>query len=115
MIDAAYVLAACEESLKSGPAASNPAIAACCIAFVRTFRIVLEKEKSNYEAKDAAAVSFCAALPPLAGTDNVRDFVACVAHGVLLHVIDEKRASRLLYAAQVARNMSPQSSKTAAS
>ena len=49
-----------------------------------------------------AGPAYCRALPPLAGYESIRDFVACVAHGILINAIPEKRANQLLYAAQVA-------------
>jgi hypothetical protein len=103
MIDAQIVVPACEASLKSGPAASNAAIGACCNAFLRTFRAVRAAD-NEFHAKLAAITSYSAALPALSGAENIRDFIACVAHGLLLGIIDEAKAARLLYAAQVARN-----------
>jgi hypothetical protein len=41
-------------------------------------------------------------MPPLLGAENIRDFIACVAHGMLIGVIENKDATKLLYAAQVA-------------
>jgi len=110
VIDAQVVVLACEESLKSGPAASNAAIASCCNAFLRSYRVVRAKG-SESDAKHAAIASYCAALPPLAGADNIRDFIACVAYGLLLQIIEETRGARLLYAAQVARTAAAQSPK----
>lgn len=40
--------------------------------------------------------------PPLSGADNIRDFIACVAHGMLIAAIEGPAGARLLYAAQVA-------------
>jgi hypothetical protein len=114
MIDPHVIVPACEESLKSGPAASNAAIAACCNAFLRTYRVVLAKG-SEFDATHAAIASYCAALPALTPADNIRDFIACVAHGLLLQIIEEARGARLLYAAQVARTAASQPAKTKAS
>jgi hypothetical protein len=41
-------------------------------------------------------------MPPLLGAENIREFIACVAHGMLIGAIENKDATRLLYAAQVA-------------
>jgi hypothetical protein len=41
-------------------------------------------------------------MPPLVGARNIRDFIACVAHGMLLHVFEANEGSKLLYASQVA-------------
>jgi hypothetical protein len=49
-----------------------------------------------------AGPAYCRALPPLAGRESIRDFIACVAHGILIEAIPQNRANQLLYAAQVA-------------
>jgi hypothetical protein len=41
-------------------------------------------------------------MPSLIGAQNIRDFVACVAHGMLLEAIEDRSGGKLLYAAQVA-------------
>ncbi len=41
-------------------------------------------------------------MPPLSGEQNIRDFIACAAHGMLIDAIDPPVGARLLYAAQVA-------------
>jgi hypothetical protein len=51
------------------------------------------------------------ALPPLRGEENIRDFIACVAHGMALDVFDTKEASKMLYAAQVAASADARKSK----
>jgi hypothetical protein len=58
------------------------------------------------QAADAfrkAADAYREAMPPLSGAGNIRDFIACVGHGMLLRVFeDNKEAARLIYAAQIA-------------
>ena len=41
-------------------------------------------------------------MPPLSGHENICDFIACVAHGILIEAISGSDGARLLYAAQVA-------------
>jgi hypothetical protein len=52
-----------------------------------------------------AQAAYCRAMPQLLGGNNIRDFVACVANGLLLGAITESQSSRLLYAAQVAQGV----------
>jgi hypothetical protein len=55
-------------------------------------------------------------MPPLSGDENIRDFIACTAHGMLIDAISGTDAARLLYAAQVAhttRRHLPEYSKPA--
>jgi hypothetical protein len=41
-------------------------------------------------------------LPPLSGFENIRDFIACVAHAMLIGAIMDNLGTKLLYAAQIA-------------
>ena len=41
-------------------------------------------------------------MPSLGSPRDICDFVSCVAHGLLIGVLDESKASRLLYAARIA-------------
>ena len=43
-----------------------------------------------------------AVMPPLTGGENIRNFIACVAHGIVLKVFVDNEGSKLIYAAQVA-------------
>jgi hypothetical protein len=53
-------------------------------------------------AAHQAGPAYCEAMPPLAGYESIRDFLACAAHGILIEAIPQKRANQLLYAAQIA-------------
>ena len=80
----------------------NPAIARCLRARSRAYKEAREKNKSDYEASVEADRAYCVVMPRLSGYDNIRDFIACVTHGMLIHVIDWNHSTKLLYAAQVA-------------
>jgi len=85
---------------KSNPALQNPAVARCCKAWKRVYRA--EHDEGDYYAPTKAAEAYRAALPPLTSRENCRDFIACVAQGMLLGAIEEKDGGKLLYAAQIA-------------
>jgi hypothetical protein len=87
---------------KPGPALANLAISRCAEAWEDAYREQMEEDESEYSATKKAGVAYRAALPPLTSRDNCRDFIACVAHGILLGAIPETSAGKLLYAAQVA-------------
>jgi hypothetical protein len=57
------------------------------------------EEASEYLAEQKAAEAFRNALPPLSSRQNVIDFIACVARGVLVEAIPDNTSSRLIYAA----------------
>jgi len=80
----------------------NPAIERCMNAWNRVYRKHTETQKFDSVAMMQAAKAYRGALPALDSQQNIRDFVACVAHGMLFGTIQEESASKLLYAAQVA-------------
>ena len=93
-------------ALNSSPKQAKTAIKRCCAAWQRVFDAEMEgtegDELDKSFAAEEAAPAYCKALPPLAGYENIRNFIACVAHGILINSIPQKRANQLLYAAQVA-------------
>jgi len=93
-------------ALQPGFKQSSTAIKRCCTAWQRSYDVCLEGKEVNAITRafaiNAASPAICKAMPPLAGRENIRDFIACVAHGILINAIPEKRANHLLYAAQVA-------------
>ncbi len=53
-------------------------------------------------AEQDAAKAYRNAMPVLSGYESIRDYIACVAHGILIGAIPADRSGQLLYAAQVA-------------
>jgi hypothetical protein len=80
----------------------NPAVARCMKAWIRAFKEAMAKNRSEYESEKAAIQAYRNAMPRLSDYENIRDFIACVAHGILIGTIDGKNGTKLLYAAQVA-------------
>jgi hypothetical protein len=87
---------------ESSPVPENSAIARCYSEWQRVYK--KEKAKGQYWvlAANSAGQAYRNAMPPLTGKENIRDFVACVAHGMLIGAIEGKDGTKLLYAAQVA-------------
>ncbi|MGA7107416.1 MAG: hypothetical protein WBV28_09950 [Terracidiphilus sp.] len=102
------------EILEPAPQTTQDPISAvtrCSDAFLHAYREVKTAGKENrnegaYEferrAKEAGLEAYRKAMPPLAGTDNIRGFIACIAYGMLFDVFSGQESTRLLYAAQVA-------------
>lgn len=86
----------------SNPALANHAVARCCQIWQSVFRAELDRGEHRVLAARSAGEAYCGAMPSLTGEQNIRDFIACVAHGILLQAIEEKNGGKLLYAAQVA-------------
>ena len=90
---------------------TGTALKHCREAFQRAYSFTLAKlnESDTDEcdeflaaAKDAGAQAYCNALPVLLDQEGIRNYIACVAHGVLIGAISEEKSRQLLYAAQVA-------------
>jgi hypothetical protein len=86
----------------SSAATANPAVARCLSAWDPIYKAEIAKGHHRITATRVAAPFYCNAMPQLCGYDNIRDFVACAAHGILIGAIDGNSAGKLLYAAQVA-------------
>jgi hypothetical protein len=83
-------------------ATTNPAVARCMSAWKHANQRELAKGKSEGTAAHYADQAYRRALPPLSGQENIRDFIACVAYGLLIDAINDTTDPKLLYAAQVA-------------
>ncbi|MGA2808979.1 MAG: hypothetical protein ABSE87_12665 [Terracidiphilus sp.] len=84
------------------PAFANPAVARCCAASARAYKAAVANGKGKVFSDLNAEQAYRNNLPPLSGPENIRDFIACVAHGMLIGAIEGPAGARLLYAAQVA-------------
>jgi hypothetical protein len=91
-----------EEACAPASVADNPAVARCSDAYESALKEAGEHGKDSVFAELDAEKAFRKALPPLSGLQNIRDFIACVAYGMLLGAISGTDGARLLYAAQVA-------------
>jgi hypothetical protein len=86
------------------PSSGNQSLARCREAFEQMRTDMLANGKSECAAKFKAIQAYKDALPPLIGADNIRDFIACVAQGMLLGTIEDNQGARLLYAARAAES-----------
>ena len=80
----------------------NPAVARCTNAWNQSYQQEFSRTRSEALAQHTARRAFSNAMPPLVGQENIRDFIACCAQGVLLGALDPQKSAKLLYAAQVA-------------
>jgi hypothetical protein len=93
-----------QPSAQNGPATGNLAVVRCLETYERAFKARLAKDGNQFSAATYAGRLYRAAMPAPSGRDGIRDFIACVAHGVLIGAIDAKDSKVLLYAAQVAQS-----------
>lgn len=87
------------------PLHPNLAVAQCIQAGNAAYKTELARTSLDFKAAQAAAKAYRRAMPPLEGQQNISNFIACVAHGVLISAIDHRDSSKLLYAAQVALSL----------
>jgi hypothetical protein len=85
------------------PALQNAAVAHCCQVWESTRNQALKQGVSLVLARVAAHRAYQKSLPPLVGDENISNFIACVAHGMLQGSILSPDGARLLYAARVAK------------
>ncbi len=86
----------------------NPAVHRCCLAAVRALEQSGEEHPGNrFEASEAVITAYRDAMPSLDGAANIRDYIACIAQGMLLGVIDPLEGPKFLYAAQMALSALP--------
>jgi len=85
--------------IEPNPKQAQAAIKRCCAAWQRTYDVYLAgtlKDKyDKIEAVQEAGRAYCKAMPPLAGYESIRDFLACAAHGILIKAIPQQRANQL--------------------
>lgn len=116
LLDLAYNPYNASSSLKPGPGrkptSAKTALRRCYAAWQRAYDAELAAIKHPDQGdKTVAAIHageyYRNAMPLLAGFEGVRDFIACLAHGILIGAIPAEISGRLIYAAQIALNSLP--------
>jgi hypothetical protein len=80
----------------------SPAVVRCAECWANGHAKALLEGKNPTAAKMEGDKAFRLAMPPLLGSENISDFIACAAYGTLMGAITSQESTRLLYAAQVA-------------
>jgi hypothetical protein len=80
----------------------NAAVRRCIRAWNRAHRKALNEYETDSDAKTMADQAYLNAMPPLAGYENIRDFIACVTYASVTDGIRHRDAEHLLDAAKVA-------------
>ncbi len=79
----------------------NIAVDVCMQAYVECMQEHLEKKTNPEDTFRAVRLAYCFVLPRLTDSDSIRDFIACVVHGMAINLIPSQEGTRLLYGAQV--------------
>jgi hypothetical protein len=85
----------------------NLAVEICLHAYISTKKEQVAKGSKSAQAERIARLAYAANLPKLSNADCVRDFIACVVHGMAVSAIPSSEGTRLLYGAQVAHSALP--------
>jgi hypothetical protein len=104
MTETTQASAAPTEEVKPSHDRTNPAVDRCCDAYARACKAGKKPGKRDFGASLEGAKAFRKAMPQLSGQENISDFIACVAYGMLIKAIEGPEGARLLYAAQVANS-----------
>jgi hypothetical protein len=84
---------------------NNASVARCIRAFNRAYHKKLDESgegAGDHEARESGSGFYLRAMPPLAGIDNIRDFIACITYAQLVQILRPNEAENLLAAAKVA-------------
>ncbi len=101
----------------SSSVSANSAVARCVAAWAQAGNASKAAGNGQVFIGLAAGEAYRRAMPVLSGAANIRDFIACTAHGMLIGAIEGPDGARLLYVAQVAQgahHSQPAKQKTAA-
>jgi hypothetical protein len=88
-----------------GPPTSNKAVVRCIRAWQWAYKQKLANladDDTEWDAQKAGNLAYLRAIPHLAGYENVRDFIACVAYAEVNDLIMRREAIDFLAAAKVA-------------
>ena len=94
------------------PPARNAAVQRCSLAYDKVYSSSRRKGLNDFDSRQDATIAYRGAMPDLSGYENIRDFIACTAQGMLLEAIDSIEGAKFLYAAQSRSAPSATSQKT---
>lgn len=83
----------------------TPAVLHCWTAYKQTYAIESGKGATHADAYEQGTTAYRDAIPCISDPESLREFITCVAHGMVLKVIPNEDGGKLLYAANVAAGM----------
>lgn len=89
-------------NLMLNPAFRNRAVERCCEAWRIVFKDERAKGTPGVACYLRANEAYRYAMPPLTTAKNIRDYIACCAHGMMARTIDMIVAPHLIASARVA-------------
>ena len=83
------------------------AVEVCCESYLNITQPLREKNISEENIALAGKMAYCTAMPRLADSESICEYIACVVHGMGIGAIPTAEGTRLLYGAQVAHSAQP--------
>jgi hypothetical protein len=83
------------------------AVSLCVKAFEQAISEQMKEKAKPELVKECGRIMYCNMLPKLVNRECIRDFIACVVHGMAVGIIPGPEGARLLYGAQVAQQALP--------
>jgi len=93
------------DNIDLAPEYSCPAIDRCCKAWYAAFQKAQAAGTNPVSVRLRANEAYRFAMPPLNSVQNIKDFMACVVHGIMVGAIVDERGNRWIQAARVAAEM----------
>ena len=97
---------------RHGATPRNDSVQRCLPAWNRTYtlasidpsdaRLTPTSDRDDRFAREQGSIAFRDAMPPLAGGENIGDFIACTTYAMLRGIFDREESRDLLHAAKVA-------------
>ena len=102
-----------KEPIYLPPALKCDAITRCCDAWCAAYQSAEARGLGKVSVWLRANEAYRNAMPPLNTPENIRDFVACLTHGMIINAISHPYSAQLLKAATLAANIARDMSKLA--
>ena len=83
------------------------AVEICCSSYLSITQQLRGENPCEDAVSRAGQVAYCTVLPRLSDPESIREFIACVVHGMAVGAIPSAEGTRLLYGAQVAHSALP--------
>ncbi|HWG19836.1 MAG TPA: hypothetical protein VG225_04835 [Terracidiphilus sp.] len=91
----------------------NVTVQNCCNAYNKALIAERSKGVKGHEAREKAVEKYRDQMPYLSSQANIRGYIACVAHAMLIDIIRKDDGTKLLYAAQIALAALPREVRSA--
>lgn len=100
-----------KEPIELSAPSDCPAIHKCCKAWYAAYQSAEDRGFNQVSTWLRANEAYRNAMPPLTTPENIRDYIACLNHGMIINAITHPFSGRLLSAAKLAASFSLEMAK----